>query len=98
VSAGADVAARVLTDSGAGAELEQRAWTRRLQLLLGAQSLLLILASVNRIWSATDAEVLPHGSLRAVDVVNLLVLAPVSALVLTCCSSTCSATGLAERA
>jgi hypothetical protein len=26
--------------------------------------------------------VLPHGSLRAVDVVNLLVLAPVSALVL----------------
>lgn len=54
---------------------------RRLHVLLGVQSLLLILATVNRLWSATDVEVL-QGSLRVVDVVNLLVLAPATALVL----------------
>jgi hypothetical protein len=61
---------------------DRLAWTRRLQVLLGAESVLLVLASVNRLWDATDAEVLPHGSLRVVDVVNLMVLAPASALVL----------------
>jgi pimeloyl-ACP methyl ester carboxylesterase len=55
---------------------------RRLHVLLTAQSALLVLASINRLWDATDARVLPHGSLRIVDVVNLLVLAPASALVL----------------
>jgi hypothetical protein len=55
---------------------------RRLHVLLTVQSALLVLASINRLWDATDARVLPHGSLRVVDVVNLLVLAPASALVL----------------
>jgi hypothetical protein len=59
---------------------ERRASTRRLHLLLAAQSLILVLASVNRLWSGTDAEILPHGSLRVVDLVNLLVLVPASAL------------------
>jgi hypothetical protein len=59
---------------------ERRAWTRQLHLLLGAQSLILVLASVNRLWSGTDAELLPHGSLRVVDLVNLLVMVPASAL------------------
>jgi hypothetical protein len=59
---------------------ERRTWTRRLHLLLGAQSLILVLASINRLWSGTDAEVLPHGSLRVVDLVNLLVIVPASAL------------------
>jgi hypothetical protein len=38
------------------------------------------LASVDRIWSGTDAQILPHGSLRIVDLVNLLVVVPASAL------------------
>ena len=54
---------------------------RRLHLLLAAQSGLLVLASVNRLWDTTDVEVLPHGALRLVDVLNLLVLAPASLLV-----------------
>ncbi len=54
---------------------------RRLHLLLGVQSLLLILGTVNRLWSGTDVEVL-EGSRRVVDVVNLLVLTPATALVL----------------
>jgi hypothetical protein len=58
----------------------ERAWTRRLHVLLGAQSLLLVLASLNRLTSIGDVELLPHGSLRAIELVNLLVLAPVSAL------------------
>jgi hypothetical protein len=41
---------------------------RRLHLLLAVQSLLLILASVNRLWDATDVPVLPHDALRLVDV------------------------------
>lgn len=60
---------------------EPQAWMRRLHVLLGVQSLVLILASVNRLWSGTDVEVL-QGSLRVVDVINLLVLAPANALVL----------------
>jgi len=52
----------------------------RIHLLLTAQSLVLVLASVNRLWSATDVEILPGEALRIVDVVNLLVLAPASAL------------------
>jgi hypothetical protein len=62
----------------AGAERD--VWTRRLHRLLAAQSLILVLASVNRLWSGTDAQVLPQGSLRVVDVVNLFVLVPASAL------------------
>jgi hypothetical protein len=54
---------------------------RRIHLLLALQSLLLVLASVNRLWDATDVAVLPHGALRLVDVLNLLVLAPASVLV-----------------
>jgi hypothetical protein len=54
---------------------------RRLHLLLAVQSLLLVLASVNRLWDATDVPVLPHEALRLVDVLNLLVLAPASLLV-----------------
>src|SRR3712207_427992 len=61
-------------------EAERRAWTRRLHLLLGFQSLILLLASVNRLWSGTDAPVLAYESLRVVDLVNLLVLVPASAL------------------
>jgi hypothetical protein len=53
---------------------------RRVHLLLAVQSLLLVLASVNRLWDATDVELLPHGALRLVDVLNLLVLAPASVL------------------
>jgi hypothetical protein len=53
---------------------------RRLHLLLAVQSGLLILASVNRLWDATDVPVLPHEALRLVDVLNLLVLAPASLL------------------
>jgi hypothetical protein len=53
---------------------------RRLHLLLGFQSLLLILASVNRLWDATDVAILPDEALRLVDVLNLLVLAPASLL------------------
>jgi hypothetical protein len=53
---------------------------RRLHLLLAVQSLLLVLASVNRLWDATDVPVLPHDALRLVDVLNLLVLAPASLL------------------
>jgi hypothetical protein len=55
--------------------------TNRLHRLLAAQSLILVLASVNRLWDATDVEVLPHGALRLVDVLNLLVLAPAGLLV-----------------
>jgi hypothetical protein len=54
---------------------------KTLHLLLGAQSLILVLASVNRLWEGTDVEVLPHGALRLVDVLNLLVLAPAGLLV-----------------
>ncbi|HEX5617536.1 MAG TPA: hypothetical protein VFX51_03910 [Solirubrobacteraceae bacterium] len=54
---------------------------RRIHVLLALQSLLLVLASVNRLWDATDVAVLPHGALRLVDVLNLLVLAPASVLV-----------------
>jgi len=54
---------------------------KTLHLLLGAQSLILVLASVNRLWGATDVAVLPHGALRLVDVLNLLVLAPAGVLV-----------------
>lgn len=54
---------------------------RTLHLLLGAQSLVLVTASVNRLWDATDIEVLPHGALRLVDVLNLLVIAPAGVLV-----------------
>lgn len=64
------------------AEVDRARWLRRLHVLLTAQSSLLVLASINRLWDATDARVLPQGSLRVVDVVNLLVLAPASALVL----------------
>jgi hypothetical protein len=53
---------------------------RRLHVLLAVQSLLLVLASVNRLWDATDVAILPHGALRLVDVLNLLVLAPASVL------------------
>jgi hypothetical protein len=53
---------------------------RRLHLLLGFQSLLLVLASINRLWDATDVAILPHDALRLVDVLNLLVLAPASLL------------------
>jgi hypothetical protein len=53
---------------------------RRIHILLGAQSLILVLASVNRLWDGTDAEILPDASLRVVDAVNLLVLAPASVL------------------
>jgi hypothetical protein len=53
----------------------------RLHLLLGAQSLILVAASVNRLWDGTDVEVLPHGALRLVDVLNLLVIAPAGLLV-----------------
>jgi len=56
------------------------AWARRLHVLLGVQSAILVLASVNRLWDGTDAEVLPDDALRVVDVVNLFVLVPASAL------------------
>jgi hypothetical protein len=55
---------------------------RPVHLLLAAQSAVLVLASVNRLWDATDADGLPNGSLRVVDVLNLFVLAPASALIL----------------
>src|SRR3712207_3275834 len=54
---------------------------RRLHLLLGAQSLVLVAASINRLWDGTDVAVLPHGALRLVDVLNLLVVAPAGLLV-----------------
>lgn len=54
---------------------------KRLHLLLGAQSLVLAAASVNRLWDGTDVAVLPHGALRLVDVLNLLVIAPAGLLV-----------------
>jgi hypothetical protein len=54
---------------------------KRLHLLLGAQSLILVAASVNRLWDATDVAILPHGALRLVDVLNLLVIAPAGLLV-----------------
>jgi hypothetical protein len=54
---------------------------KRLHLLLGAQSLILVAASINRLWDGTDVEVLPHGALRLADVLNLLVLAPAGLLV-----------------
>ncbi len=41
----------------AAAEPGRRVWTRRLHLLLGAQTLILGLASVNRLSSATHAQV-----------------------------------------
>jgi hypothetical protein len=41
---------------------------------------LLVLASVNRLWSGTDVEILPHGSLRVVELLNLLVFPPLSVL------------------
>ncbi len=54
---------------------------RRVHVLLAAESLLLVLASINRLWSATDIRVLPHGSLRLVELLNLLVFPPASVLV-----------------
>jgi hypothetical protein len=57
-----------------------RAWVRRLHVLVGVQSLVLVLASANRLSSVGDAAVLPHESLRVVELLNLLVLPPVSAL------------------
>jgi hypothetical protein len=48
--------------------------------LLGVQSLLLVLGSVNRLISLGDVAVLPHGSLRVIELLNLLVLPPASAL------------------
>lgn len=54
---------------------------KKLHLLLAAQSLILVAASVNRLWDVTDVEVLPHGALRLVDVLNLLVIAPAGLLV-----------------
>src|SRR3712207_1628052 len=54
---------------------------RTLHLLLAAQSLVLLAASVNRLWDATDVELLPHGALRLVDLLNLLVIAPAGLLV-----------------
>ncbi|HYM56770.1 MAG TPA: hypothetical protein VES79_02300 [Solirubrobacteraceae bacterium] len=56
----------------------QRVWWRRLHVLLGVQSLLLVLASINRLWSATDVYVLPHQALRLVELLNLLVFPPAS--------------------
>lgn len=58
----------------------ERAWVRRLHVLLGVQSLLLVLASINRLSGLTDATVLPQGSLRVVELLNLLVLPPAGAL------------------
>lgn len=58
----------------------ERTWLRRLHALLAVQSLVLVLASINRLSSIADVEVLPHGSLRLVELVNLLVLPPISAL------------------
>ncbi len=43
--------------AAAAAEPGRRVWTRRLHLLLGAQTLILGLASVNRLSSATHAQV-----------------------------------------
>jgi hypothetical protein len=54
---------------------------KKLHRLLAAQSLILVAASVNRLWDATDVAVLPHGALRLVDVLNLLVIAPAGLLV-----------------
>jgi hypothetical protein len=65
----------------AGEPTEGRAWVARLHLLLAAQSLLLVLASVNRLWDATDVHVLPHDALRLVDLLNLLVFPFASVLV-----------------
>jgi hypothetical protein len=53
---------------------------RRIHVLLTAQSGLLVLASINRLWSGTDVEVLPHEALRIVELVNLFVLPPASVL------------------
>jgi hypothetical protein len=55
-------------------------WRRRLLLLLGAQSLLLVLTSVNRLSDLTTTPVLPDEALRVVELVNLLALPPLSAL------------------
>jgi hypothetical protein len=71
----------VAIETSAPAREDRGAWTRRLHLLLTAQSALLVLASINRLSSATDARLLPHGSLRVVDVVNLLVLVPATVIV-----------------
>lgn len=57
-----------------------RGWLVRLHVLLLMQSLLLVPASVNRLWSATDVYVLPHDALRLDDLLNLLVLSPTSVL------------------
>jgi hypothetical protein len=54
---------------------------KTLHLLLSAQSLVLVAASVNRKWDATGVEVLPFGALRLVDLLNLLVIAPAGLLV-----------------
>jgi hypothetical protein len=57
-----------------------RTWMRRLHRLLAAQSALLILASLNRLTGIADVTVLPHGSLRLLELINLLVLPPLSVL------------------
>jgi hypothetical protein len=68
-----------ITDAPAGAAAD-RSWLRRLHVLLGVQSLVLVLASVNRLSSVADIAILPHGSLRVLELVNLLVLPPISVL------------------
>jgi hypothetical protein len=73
-------AARPLRSVPAAAGSADAAWRRRLLLLIGAQSLLLVLTSVNRLSDLTAAPLLPNEALRGVELVNLLVLPPVSAL------------------
>jgi hypothetical protein len=80
MTAASEIVAGAPGQLAATAETEGHAWTRRLHQLLAAQSLILVLASVNRLWSSTDAQILSNGSLRIVDLVNLLVLVPASAL------------------
>jgi hypothetical protein len=73
-------AARPLKSAPAAAGSADAGWRRRLLLLLGAQSLLLVLTSVNRLSDLATAPLLPNEALRGVELVNLLVLPPVSAL------------------
>jgi hypothetical protein len=73
-------AARPLPSAPAAAGSADAVWRRRLLLLLGVQSLLLVLTSINRLSDVTAAPLLPNEGLRGVELVNLLVLPPVSAL------------------
>jgi hypothetical protein len=72
--------ARPLPSATAAAGAVDADWRRRLLVLLGAQSVLLVLTSVNRLSDLTTAPVLPHEALRVVELVNLLLLPPLSAL------------------